>query len=132
MHDKQSDVFELFSEIYKFGGPGRDEPPAISPGVPRGQVDVCLRARAHGGRRSANPSWSTPARTNGSAASFSNKTIKLYPSFADFYGMEDTIERIVGYFRYASQGLEERKQILYLARPRWRRQIFAGRAAEEA
>ena len=31
--------------------------------------------------------------------------------------MEDTIERIVGYFRYASQGLEERKQILYLLGP---------------
>ena len=31
--------------------------------------------------------------------------------------MEDTIERIVGYFRYAAQGLEERKQILYLLGP---------------
>src|SRR5207247_1467902 len=42
---------------------------------------------------------------------------KIYPSFSDFYGMEDTIERIAGYFRYASQGLEERKQILYLLGP---------------
>nr|WP_292080999.1 PrkA family serine protein kinase [Mesorhizobium sp.] len=48
---------------------------------------------------------------------FSNRTIKIYPSFSDFYGMEDTIERIAGYFRYASQGLEERKQILYLLGP---------------
>jgi serine protein kinase len=48
---------------------------------------------------------------------FSNRTIKIYPAFADFYGMEDTIERIVGYFRYAAQGLEERKQILYLLGP---------------
>lgn len=48
---------------------------------------------------------------------FSNRTIKMYPSFADFFGMEDTIERIAGYFRYASQGLEERKQILYLLGP---------------
>jgi len=31
--------------------------------------------------------------------------------------MEDTIERIVGFFRYAAQGLEERKQILYLLGP---------------
>ena len=31
--------------------------------------------------------------------------------------MEDTVERIVGYFRYAAQGLEERKQILYLLGP---------------
>jgi len=48
---------------------------------------------------------------------FLNRTIKRYPAFADFYGMEDTIERIVNYFRYAAQGLEERKQILYLLGP---------------
>jgi serine protein kinase len=48
---------------------------------------------------------------------FLNRTIKTYPAFKDFYGMEDTIERIVGYFKHAAQGLEERKQILYLLGP---------------
>jgi serine protein kinase len=48
---------------------------------------------------------------------FLNRTIKTYPAFKDFYGMEDTIERIVGYFTHAAQGLEERKQILYLLGP---------------
>lgn len=48
---------------------------------------------------------------------FLNRTIKVYPAFADFYGMEETIERIVGFFRHAAQGLEERKQILYLLGP---------------
>lgn len=48
---------------------------------------------------------------------FMNRTIKVYPAFAEFYGMEETIERIVGYFRHAAQGLEERKQILYLLGP---------------
>ncbi|AHJ62281.1 Serine/threonine protein kinase PrkA [Granulibacter bethesdensis] len=48
---------------------------------------------------------------------FMNRTIKVYPSFAEFYGMEETIERIVNFFRYAAQGLEERKQILYLLGP---------------
>jgi serine protein kinase len=48
---------------------------------------------------------------------FLNRTIKVYPAFSDFYGMEETIERIVGYFRHAAQGLEERKQILYLLGP---------------
>jgi serine protein kinase len=48
---------------------------------------------------------------------FMNRTIKRYPAFSEFYGMEDTIERIVGYFRYAAQGLEERKQVLYLLGP---------------
>ncbi len=48
---------------------------------------------------------------------FSNKTIKLYPAFREFYGMEETIEQIVSYFRHAAQGLEEKKQILYLLGP---------------
>ena len=48
---------------------------------------------------------------------FMNRTIRSYPSFAEFYGMEETIERIVSFFRHASQGLEERKQILYLLGP---------------
>ncbi len=48
---------------------------------------------------------------------FANKVIKRYPAFADFYGMEDTIEQIVAYFRHAAQGLEEAKQILYLLGP---------------
>ncbi|MEJ2180392.1 MAG: PrkA family serine protein kinase [Gammaproteobacteria bacterium] len=48
---------------------------------------------------------------------FSNKLIKVYPAFKDFFGMEDTIEQIVAYFRHAAQGLEEKKQILYLLGP---------------
>ena len=48
---------------------------------------------------------------------FSNRTLRVYPAFKEFYGMEDAIERIVGYFRHAAQGLEERKQILYLLGP---------------
>jgi serine protein kinase len=48
---------------------------------------------------------------------FSNKIIKRYPAFSEFYGMEEAVEQIVSYFRHASQGLEERKQILYLLGP---------------
>jgi serine protein kinase len=48
---------------------------------------------------------------------FLNRTIKTYPAFKDFYGMEDAIERIVSYFKHSSQGLEEKKQILYLLGP---------------
>ena len=33
-----------------------------------------------------------------------NRSIKRYPAFADFYGMEETIERIVGFFKHAAQG----------------------------
>ncbi len=48
---------------------------------------------------------------------FLNRTIRVYPAFAGFHGMEEVIERIVGFFRHAAQGLEERKQILYLLGP---------------
>lgn len=48
---------------------------------------------------------------------FSNKIIKRYPAFDEFYGMEEAIEQIVSFFRHAAQGLEERKQILYLLGP---------------
>jgi len=48
---------------------------------------------------------------------FANKVIKIYPAFAEFYGMEDSIEQVVSYFRHAAQGLEEKKQILYLLGP---------------
>ncbi|MEO8248223.1 MAG: PrkA family serine protein kinase [Burkholderiales bacterium] len=48
---------------------------------------------------------------------FGNKVIKVYPAFKDFYGMEEPIEQVVAYFRHAAQGLEEKKQILYLLGP---------------
>ena len=48
---------------------------------------------------------------------FMNRSIRVYPAFKEFYGMEETVERIVSYFRHAAQGLEERKQILYLLGP---------------
>lgn len=48
---------------------------------------------------------------------FGNRVIKRYPAFADFYGMEDTVEQMVDFLRHSSQGLEESKQILYLLGP---------------
>ena len=48
---------------------------------------------------------------------FSNKVIKRYKTFDEFYGMEECIEQIVSFFKHAAQGLEEKKQILYLLGP---------------
>ena len=48
---------------------------------------------------------------------FSNKVIKRYKTFDDFYGMEEAIDQIVSFFKHAAQGLEEKKQILYLLGP---------------
>ncbi|MGL5738480.1 MAG: PrkA family serine protein kinase, partial [Plesiomonas shigelloides] len=48
---------------------------------------------------------------------FSNRVIARYPAFEEFYGMEESIEQIVSYLKHAAQGLEEKKQILYLLGP---------------
>ena len=48
---------------------------------------------------------------------FANRVIRRYPAFTEFYGLEDAISQIVAYFKHAAQGLEERKQVLYLLGP---------------
>lgn len=48
---------------------------------------------------------------------FSNKVLRKYPSFEEFYGMEAVVEEIVAFFRHAAQGLEESKQIPYFLGP---------------
>ena len=110
------DVFNLYSEIYN-----REK-----------QEELALQDYLLGCRD--NPSWFANAAERMIAAIgepelidtstndrlgriFLNRTIKHYPAFDGFFSMEDTIERIVGYFQYAAQGLEERKQILYLLGP---------------
>lgn len=48
---------------------------------------------------------------------YQNKVIKVYPAFEGFYGMEGAIQKIVDHCTHAAQGLEARKQILYLLGP---------------
>jgi serine protein kinase len=48
---------------------------------------------------------------------FQNKVIKRYPAFSEFYGMEEAVEHLVSYLKHSAQGLEEKKQILYLLGP---------------
>ena len=48
---------------------------------------------------------------------FQNRTIKVYEPFADFFGVEEVVEKVVAYFKHAAQGLEEKKQVLYLLGP---------------
>src|SRR5690349_9077614 len=63
------------------------------------------------------PEFVDTARDTRLGRIFMNRTLKVYPAFKDFFGLEETIERIVGFFRHAAQGLEEKKQILYLLGP---------------
>src|SRR5437763_842902 len=48
---------------------------------------------------------------------FGNRVIRRYPAFSEFYGMEEALDQIVAFFKHAAQGLEEKKQILYLLGP---------------
>jgi len=63
------------------------------------------------------PEFVDTSRDSRLSRMFFNRTIKVYRCFDGFFGMEDTIERIVGFFKHAAQGLEERRQILYLLGP---------------
>ncbi|MDX3808767.1 PrkA family serine protein kinase [Bosea thiooxidans] len=116
MIERDSEVFRLFSEDYRSFSQEemslqeyllacREDPSAYASAAER-MVDAI-----------GKPKLLDTSRDERLGRIFANRTIKIYPSFADFFGMEDTIERIAGYFRYASQGLEERKQILYLLGP---------------
>jgi len=116
MQRSHSEVFDLFSEIYASTAQEemslqdyllacRDDPTMYATAAER-MVDAI-----------GEPTLIDTSTNERLGRIFSNRTIKSYPAFSDFYGMEETIERIVGYFRYAAQGLEERKQILYLLGP---------------
>lgn len=48
---------------------------------------------------------------------FQNRVIQAWDTFADFHGMEETLMSLYAYFLHAAQGLEERKQVLYLLGP---------------
>jgi serine protein kinase len=48
---------------------------------------------------------------------FQNRVIQTWDVFSDFHGMEETLMSLYAYFLHAAQGLEERKQVLYLLGP---------------
>jgi serine protein kinase len=110
------DVFDVFTKAY-----AREQHETMS------LRDYLLAARddkmmyASPAERMINaigePELVDTSRDSRLARIFFNRTIKLYKAFDGFFGMEDTIERIVGYFKHAAQGLEERRQILYLLGP---------------
>ncbi|MBA3449376.1 MAG: PrkA family serine protein kinase [Pseudaminobacter sp.] len=116
MQSHGSDVFSLFSEIY---GSETQEETSLQQYLLACRENPSMYATAAERMVEAigQPTLVDTSSDPRLGRIFMNRTIKIYPAFADFFGMEDTIERIVGYFRYAAQGLEERKQILYLLGP---------------
>ena len=111
-----AEVFDIFSEFYQRE---KQEEMSLQDYLLACRDDANMYATAAERMIAAigDPKLIDTAKNERLGRIFLNRTIKVYPAFPDFYGMEDTIERIVGYFRYAAQGLEERKQILYLLGP---------------
>ena len=116
MQSHEFDVFRLFSEIY---GSEKQEEISLQQYLLACRENPSMYATAAERMVEAigEPTLIDTSADARLGRIFSNRTIKIYPAFAEFYGMEETIERIVGYFRYAAQGLEERKQVLYLLGP---------------
>jgi serine protein kinase len=116
MTAQTAEVFDIFSELYERE---KQEEMSLQDYLLACRDDATMYATAAERMIAAigEPKLIDTARNERLGRIFLNRTIKVYPAFHDFFGMEDTIERIVGYFRYAAQGLEERKQILYLLGP---------------
>lgn len=51
---------------------------------------------------------------------FSNKVIKRYPEFSEFYGMEEAVENIVSFFRHAA-GAWKRRSKFFTCSAQWGR-----------
>ncbi len=87
-------------------------------------LDLCRRdpsAYAYAAERMlaaiGQPNSSTRGTTRACRASSPTASSAGIPAFREFYGMDEAINQIVSFFLHAAQGLEERKQILYLLGP---------------
>src|SRR3954454_4591576 len=111
-----SDLFQTFARSYESR---RDSELSLSEYLEACRDDPLMYASAPERILDAigQPEFVDTARDSRLGRIFMNRTIRIYPAFSEFYGMEETIERIVSFFRHAAQGLEERKQILYLLGP---------------
>ena len=116
MTDENLDVFDVFSESYQRV---KQEAMSLRDYLLAARDDPMLYASAAERMIAAigEPEMIDTSKDPRLARIFFNRTIRRYKAFEGFYGMEDTIERIVSFFRHAAQGLEEKRQILYLLGP---------------
>ncbi|MGF1544513.1 MAG: PrkA family serine protein kinase [Parvularculaceae bacterium] len=110
------DVFDLFAESYS---KTQEETMSLRDYLLAARDDPMLYASAAERMVAAigEPEMVDTSKDQRLSRIFFNRTIRRYKAFDGFYGMEDTIERIVSYFRHAAQGLEEKRQIIYLLGP---------------
>ncbi|MBL8550248.1 MAG: PrkA family serine protein kinase [Hyphomonadaceae bacterium] len=111
-----SDLFQLYSRAYDSR---KESEMTLSEYIEGCRRDPLMFAGPHERLLAAigEPQMIDTSKDSRLGRIFMNRTIRVYPNFQEFYGMEETIERIVAFFRHGAQGLEERKQILYLLGP---------------
>lgn len=116
MTDQNLDVFDVFSEGYTRV---KQEAMSLRDYLLAARDDPLLYASPAERMLAAigEPEMIDTSKDPRLARIFFNRTIRQYKAFEGFYGMEDTIERIVSFFRHAAQGLEEKRQIIYLLGP---------------
>ncbi len=112
----QENIFDIFSQAYESQKQTRMTLRDYLEGC-RGDPTLYASAAERMVAAIGEPELVDTSKDSRLSRIYMNRTLKIYPAFRDFYGLEETIERIVGYFRHAAQGLEERKQILYLLGP---------------
>ena len=116
MTEQNLDVFDVFSENYSRV---KQEAMSLRDYLLAARDDAMLYATPAERMIAAigEPEMIDTSKDPRLARIFFNRTIRRYKAFDGFFGMEDTIERIVSFFRHAAQGLEEKRQIIYLLGP---------------
>lgn len=109
-----TDITKQYQNLFK-----ETESLSLSDYLDRAKTDKTLYATAHERLLKAigEPILVDTSKDPRLGRLYSNAILRTYEAFADFYGLEETIENIVGFLRQGAQGLEERRQVLYLLGP---------------
>jgi len=110
---------ELFSEFRESFVRAQDEEMGLEEFLQYCKSDRMAYATAHDCILEAigKPTLLNTAEDPRLSRIFQNRIIQTWDTFLEFHGMEDTLMSLYAYFLHAAQGLEERKQVLYLLGP---------------
>jgi len=110
---------ELFSEFRESFARAQDEEMGLEEFLQYCRTDRMAYATAHDCILEAigKPTLVNTAEDPRLSRIFQNRIIQSWETFSEFHGMEDTLMSLYAYFLHAAQGLEERKQVLYLLGP---------------
>jgi serine protein kinase len=116
-NENDTSIFEAFTRAY---GQRKEDEMTLQEYLEACKTDKTFYANVHERMLTAigKPDTIDTAKDERLGRIYGNKTIRMYSTFSsDFYGMTETVDRIRSFYNQAAQGLEERKQILYLLGP---------------